>query len=204
MSVAKSPFRVGGGSVSGAPGSAGAAAAAAGGANRAVSTEELQDALASTFLGKERWASLRAFLRATAQADALPAANFRKLVAFAVKHIEQGVSFFANGRASPPLKQGHTQRSDGARVLPLRPASCWLIVFSLCCPSLTHRQSLPEETRVKIYTDPSILLYFTFALEVLQSALAQHTKEAAFSADLAKLQIKSDYVNEMANAYKQR
>ena len=91
MSVAKSPFRVGGGSVSGAPGSAGAAA---GGANRAVSTEELQDALASTFLGKERWASLRAFLRATAQADALPAANFRKLVAFAVKHIEQGVSLF--------------------------------------------------------------------------------------------------------------
>lgn len=81
----------------------------------------------------------------------------------------------------------------------------WLIFCSLCHPrAFAALQSLPEETRLKIYTDPSILVYFTFALEVLQSALAQHAKEATFSADLAKLQIKADYVNEMANAYKQR
>jgi len=147
MSVAKSPFRAG---------SAAAVAPASGGAagGKALSSEDLQDLLSASFLGKENWTQLRAFLKATLSADALPAANFRKLVAFAVKHLEQG--------------------------------------------------SLPEDTRVKIVDDEAVLVYFTFALAVLQSALAQHTKEATFQADLTKLQVKPEYVTELVNAYKMR
>ncbi len=84
MSVSKSPFRAGSGSVAAAPVSAGGAA------SKSVTNEELQDVLSATFLGKETWTELRAFLKATHADDALPAANFRKIVAFAVKHIEQG------------------------------------------------------------------------------------------------------------------
>jgi hypothetical protein len=82
MSVVKSPFRA----------TAAAGTAPASGGKPAVSSEELQDLLSATFLGKENWNNLRAFLKATMGPDALPGANFRKLVAFAVKHIEQGVS----------------------------------------------------------------------------------------------------------------
>jgi hypothetical protein len=77
----------------------------------------------------------------------------------------------------------------------------WLRCF-YCCRWCS--QSLPEDTRAKLADDPSILLYFSFARAVLQAALAQHTKETTFQSDLAKLQVKPDYANELANAYKQR
>ena len=69
-----------------------------------------------------------------------------------------------------------------------------------CC----NAQSLPEETRAKIYSDPAVLAPFSFALRVLQAAVAAHTKEAVFMSDLTKLGLRAEYVAELTNAYKQR
>lgn len=150
MSVSKSPFRAGGGSVSaGAPGGASLA-------SKSLTLEELQDVMAASFMGgaRDRLTIVRGFLRATSAADALPAKNFSRLVGFAVRQMEQG--------------------------------------------------ALPEDTRLKLVADEAIMLYFNFALEVLRAAIAQHTKDSTFSADLSKMQIKAEYVTELANAYKQR
>lgn len=149
MSVSKSPFRAGGGSVS-------ASASGASLPSKVLTLEELQDVLSASFLGgsRDRLLSVRGFLKATSSAEAMPAKNFNRIVGFAVKQIEQG--------------------------------------------------ALPEETRLKVLADDSILLYFTFALDVLQAAIAQHTKDGTFMSDLGKMQIKAEYVSELANAYKQR
>ena len=109
-------------------------------------------------------------------------------------------SFLGGARDRLTTVRGFLKATSGSDALPAKNFSR-LVGFAV---RHIEQGALPEETRLKLVDDEAILIYFTFALDVLQAAIAQHTKESTFSADLTKMQIKAEYVTELANAYKQR
>lgn len=154
------------------------------GAARPPTNEELNDLISQTFITKVYINDVREFMKLTSTAghEAIPIANFKKLIQLAIKQIENNVC------------------SMHSALFALVRACIFLILYSIVC--IMNVQTLPADTRDKILNDAPVLNYFTLIYAVLASAVRVLVKDSTFQSDLQKLNIKAEYVAELVNEYK--